>query len=109
MASYPQYQQSYVVAPAPAATQPYTQAQSYDPNAYAPVAVQPYQSAQPQHYSPGPQYIPAPYNRDELRTIFVTGFPPDIKDRELINMCRFMPGYEVRAHQLRRPEHMSPA
>lgn len=29
------------------------------------------------------------------RTVFVTGFPPDVKERELNNMLRFMPGYEA--------------
>lgn len=32
---------------------------------------------------------------DELRTVFVTGFPNDVKERELNNMLRFMPGYEA--------------
>ena len=36
-------------------------------------------------------------NRDELRTIFVTGFPQDVRERELMNLCRLMPGYEVRS------------
>jgi hypothetical protein len=86
-----QYTQSYVVAPA-TGTQQYAQpVAAYDPNAYAPVTVQPYQPA-PQY---APAYAPA-YNPDELRTVFVTGFPEDVKDREVRNMCRFMPGYEVR-------------
>lgn len=29
------------------------------------------------------------------RTVFITGFPNDIKERELNNMLRFMPGYEA--------------
>jgi hypothetical protein len=29
------------------------------------------------------------------RTVFVTGFPNDVKERELNNMLRFMPGYEA--------------
>ena len=28
--------------------------------------------------------------------MFVTGFPADVKERELNNMLRFLPGYEVR-------------
>jgi hypothetical protein len=28
--------------------------------------------------------------------VFVTGFPADVKERELNNMLRFLPGYEVR-------------
>ncbi|KAF8061951.1 HDAC1 [Scenedesmus sp. PABB004] len=32
---------------------------------------------------------------DNLRTLFVSGFPPDVKERELHNLLRFMPGYEA--------------
>jgi hypothetical protein len=38
---------------------------------------------------------PAPYSADEVRTIFITGFPDDVKERELNNLLRFLPGYEV--------------
>lgn len=31
----------------------------------------------------------------QVRTIFVTGFPDDVKERELNNLLRFLPGYEV--------------
>lgn len=97
MASYPQYTQQYVVAPAPATTQTYAApAPAYDPQAYSGAPAQPYQAAPAPHYAPAPQYGAPAYNRDELRTIFVTGFPPDMKERELTNMCRFLPGYEVR-------------
>jgi hypothetical protein len=34
-----------------------------------------------------------PPTRDEVRTIFITGFPCDIKERELNNLMRFLPGY----------------
>lgn len=30
---------------------------------------------------------------DDVRTIFITGFPADVKDRELNNLLRFLPGY----------------
>lgn len=33
---------------------------------------------------------------DEVRTVFITGFPEDVRERELNNMLRFLPGYEVR-------------
>lgn len=42
---------------------------------------------------------PAPNGRsgyppgEELRTLLVSGFPPDVKDRELQNLLRFLPGY----------------
>ncbi|KAI8465750.1 MAG: hypothetical protein J3K34DRAFT_379691 [Monoraphidium minutum] len=32
---------------------------------------------------------------DELRTIFITGFPPDVRERELNNLLRFLPGYQA--------------
>lgn len=32
---------------------------------------------------------------DEVRTVFITGFPSDIKERELNNLLRFIPGYEA--------------
>ncbi|CAI7795133.1 unnamed protein product [Closterium sp. NIES-54] len=31
---------------------------------------------------------------DVVRTIFITGFPPDTKERELQNLLRWWPGYE---------------
>jgi hypothetical protein len=38
-----------------------------------------------------------PYGGEEpVRTVFITGFPPDIKEREVTNLVRFLPGYEVR-------------
>lgn len=33
---------------------------------------------------------------DEVRTVFVSGFPDDVRERELNNMLRFLAGYEVR-------------
>eukprot|EP00798_Chlamydomonas_sp_ICE-L_P018561 gene18561-25070_t len=52
---------------------------------------------------PGGAYMPpggtpagaVKYDADgqEIRTIFITGFPDDVKERELNNMCRFLPGY----------------
>jgi hypothetical protein len=33
--------------------------------------------------------------REDVRTIFVSGLPHDIKERELHNLLRFMPGYEA--------------
>lgn len=32
---------------------------------------------------------------DQIRTVFITGFPTDMKERELHNLCRFLPGYEA--------------
>ena len=78
MATYPSY-------PAEQYAQPYAQpaADPYHAAAYA-----------------APAYAPAPaaygYNPDELRTVFLTGFPDDVKERELNNLLRFLPGYEAR-------------
>ena len=62
----------------------------------------PYQQAYaqaPPSYAPAPQYAPYatsyPPNPDEVRTVFITGFPSDVKERELNNLLRFLPGYEV--------------
>lgn len=56
-------------------------------------AVYPTQPAPAYSYAPQPNYQ---YNNpDEVRTVFVTGFPPDVKERELNNLMRFIPGYEV--------------
>lgn len=82
--------------------------QQYQPA--GPAAGPPYQPAAYGGYAE-PAYNPAPYNPgpaaygppggygggDEIRTIFVTGFPEDTHERELINMCRFLPDYEVRS------------
>ncbi|XP_060970762.1 uncharacterized protein LOC115713951 [Cannabis sativa] len=32
---------------------------------------------------------------DEVRTIFITGLPDDVKERELQNLLRWLPGYEA--------------
>ncbi|XP_054784793.1 cell wall integrity protein scw1 isoform X1 [Prosopis cineraria] len=32
---------------------------------------------------------------DEVRTIFITGLPDDVKERELLNLLRWLPGYEA--------------
>lgn len=39
---------------------------------------------------------------DEVRTVFITGFPEDVRERELNNMLRFLPGYEVRPRHARQ-------
>ena len=53
--------------------------------------------AAPAPYGAAPQYgVPPLSNPDEPRTLFVTGFPTDVKERELNNLLRFLPGYEVR-------------
>lgn len=32
---------------------------------------------------------------DDIRTVFISGLPHDVKERELHNLLRFMPGYEA--------------
>lgn len=32
---------------------------------------------------------------DEVRTIFITGLPADVKERELHNLLRWLPGFEA--------------
>lgn len=34
-------------------------------------------------------------NTDEIRTIFISGLPEDVKERELQNLLRWLPGYEA--------------
>lgn len=54
-------------------------------------------------------YAAAPFgNPDEVRTVFITGFPPDVKERELNNMLRFLPGYEVWSRLHHHDTHMHP-
>jgi len=36
----------------------------------------------------------APYG-EEIRTVYLSGFPGDVKERELNNLLRFLPGYEA--------------
>jgi len=55
-------------------------------------------SAPPPYGAPPPFGAPPPgmgVNPDEVRTIFITGFPQDVKERELNNLLRFLPGYEA--------------
>ncbi|MEW5297294.1 MAG: hypothetical protein WDW36_000511 [Sanguina aurantia] len=78
------------------------------PSPYDPYAPQPYgYGPPPGAYPPGAYGAPAPgyagqpgaygapAGTDEIRTIFLTGFPADVKDRELNNLLRFVPGYQA--------------
>lgn len=60
----------------------------------APVAAPP-----PTHPHPHPQLHPPPMPilnpNDEIRTIFISGLPEDVKERELLNLLRWLPGYEA--------------
>ncbi|XP_030546832.2 U2 small nuclear ribonucleoprotein B'' isoform X1 [Rhodamnia argentea] len=45
---------------------------------------------------PPPHAHPSPIaSHDEVRTIFITGLPDDVKERELQNLLRWLPGYEA--------------
>ncbi|XP_039025773.1 RNA-binding protein with multiple splicing 2-like [Hibiscus syriacus] len=43
--------------------------------------------------SPSPQSHPS--HHDEVRTIFIMGLPKDVKERELQNLLRWLPGFEA--------------
>ena len=49
--------------------------------------------------SPGYIGISAPLmgspTADDIRTVFISGFPGDVKERELHNMLRLLPGFEA--------------
>ncbi|KAL2243129.1 UNVERIFIED_CONTAM: RNA-binding protein with multiple splicing 2 [Sesamum indicum] len=52
----------------------------------------------PPHPHPPPISIDNPAVRppsDEVRTIFISGLPEDVKERELQNLLRWLPGYEA--------------
>lgn len=54
--------------------------------------------AGPLHYPQWPPSAVPPSalaDNDEVRTIFVLGFPRDVKERELQNLLRWWPGYEA--------------
>lgn len=38
---------------------------------------------------------PGTVGPDEVRTIFITGLPADVKERELHNLLRWLPGFEA--------------
>ncbi|CAL0325891.1 unnamed protein product [Lupinus luteus] len=38
---------------------------------------------------------PPPQPSDEVRTVFITGLPEDVKERELMNLLRWLPGFEA--------------
>ncbi|KAL3007898.1 hypothetical protein AAZX31_07G003000 [Glycine max] len=38
---------------------------------------------------------PPPHPGEEVRTIFITGLPEDVKERELQNLLRWLPGFEA--------------
>lgn len=43
----------------------------------------------------GTVYATQPHGVDEIRTVFITGFPENVRERELNNMLRFLPGYQA--------------
>ncbi|CAM8898740.1 unnamed protein product [Rhodiola kirilowii] len=47
----------------------------------------------PSHSHPPPYLSDNP--NDEIRTVFITGLPEDVKERELQNLLRWFPGYEA--------------
>eukprot|EP01024_Parvocaulis_polyphysoides_P061833 TRINITY_DN6903_c0_g1_i11.p1 TRINITY_DN6903_c0_g1~~TRINITY_DN6903_c0_g1_i11.p1 ORF type:complete len:374 (+),score=27.83 TRINITY_DN6903_c0_g1_i11:2-1123(+) len=50
------------------------------------------------NYSPQTHFsspAPAISQSEEIRTVFITGFPSDVQTRELNNLLRFLPGYKA--------------
>ncbi|XP_058728733.1 cell wall integrity protein scw1 [Vicia villosa] len=43
---------------------------------------------------PPPTAVPSP-STEEVRTIFITGLPEDVKEREIQNLLRWLPGFEA--------------
>lgn len=84
---YPPAADPAAAAAAAAAYQPAAQ-WGAPPAGYAP----PYGAPPAGYYGAPAPYQPHP---DELRTLFLTGFPADVKERELNNLLRFLPGYEA--------------
>ena len=85
---------------------PYDPSAYQQPAAYPPAAADPnaayYAAAPPPAYgAPPPAYGYQPHP-DEVRTLFLTGFPEDVKERELNNLLRFLPAYEVRWRRVQR-------
>ncbi|OVA09432.1 RNA recognition motif domain [Macleaya cordata] len=62
--------------------------------------IHPYHQQWPAQAPPAPPPISVenPNNRnptEEVRTIFISGLPDDVKERELQNLLRWLPGYEA--------------
>ncbi|KAL6585263.1 hypothetical protein OROMI_004552 [Orobanche minor] len=62
----------------------------------------PVPAAAPTHLPPHPHPPPIPLDSpsgrslsDEVRTVFISGLPEDVKERELHNLLRWLPGYEA--------------
>ncbi|GLC43993.1 hypothetical protein PLESTB_000217700 [Pleodorina starrii] len=66
----------------------------HPPPSYGNYAPPPY-SYPPPYSAPPASYPSGPAGADEVRTIFVTGFPADVKEREFNNLLRFLGGYEA--------------
>ncbi|GLU17455.1 hypothetical protein SLE2022_338210 [Rubroshorea leprosula] len=70
----------------------------YHHQQWPPAAAPPPPTAAPAAAPPAPPVhhpqLPAP-TYDEVRTIFITGLPEDVKERELQNLLRWLPGYEA--------------
>ncbi|XP_039057957.1 uncharacterized protein LOC120201412 [Hibiscus syriacus] len=53
----------------------------------------PVQAPLPSAVAPSPQSHPS--HHDEVRTILIMGLPEDVKERELQNLLRWLPGFEA--------------
>jgi len=69
-------------------------------HAMAGTGIHPYHQQWPPAAAAPPPPPPAaaavpPHAGDEVRTIFITGLPEDVKERELQNLLRWLPGFEA--------------
>ncbi|CAA6672214.1 unnamed protein product [Spirodela intermedia] len=60
----------------------------------------------PQPPPPIPVENPSRASMDEVRTVFITGLPTDVKERELQNLLRWLPGYEASQINLKGEQPM---
>ncbi|XP_073049600.1 uncharacterized protein [Primulina eburnea] len=67
----------------------------WPPAAAPPTATATAPSPHPHSHSISMDNPAARLSSDEVRTIFITGLPEDVKERELQNLLRWLPGYEA--------------
>ncbi|XP_073144183.1 uncharacterized protein [Henckelia pumila] len=67
----------------------------WPPGAAPPTATATAPSPHPHPHSISMDNPAARLSSDEVRTIFITGLPEDVKERELQNLLRWLPGYEA--------------
>lgn len=94
--SFPAYGDMSYAAATPTANAPLPGdyfAQAYAAAPYAPAPTAGYGQGPPVAAAATAPSISA--GSDDIRTLFVTGFPNNVRERELNNLMRFLPGYEA--------------